>query len=251
MRPASVVTAVLAAVLFVSPSVEAANPGHDPNAFGIETLSTQPHLVSGGDVLLRISVPKQIALGDARVTLNGADITSTFRVMNSFPDVTTGVVTLHDARLLDVFFNETAPGQFTVDQQKAISGLSQHAEIVFLSRSAGTSALRLDPTAVFNPVVPVELRYHPDTNPDGARATIYDHTVNVYGMLEDGFARRPLDNVGVQYGLKALNDGVVAVDQFLDLNEYIGGVDIDFKNTPQRTVAIRPPCAQGRCQQAG
>ena len=30
-------------------------------------------------------------------------------------------------------------------------------------------------------VVPEEARYHPVTNPGGARSTIYDHTVNVYG----------------------------------------------------------------------
>jgi hypothetical protein len=75
--------------------------------------------------------------------------------MSSFPDVTTGVVTLHDSRLLDVFFNQTAPGQFNEAKQKAISGYLQVNEIVFLSRSAGTSALRLDPTQVFNAIVPV------------------------------------------------------------------------------------------------
>jgi hypothetical protein len=144
---------------------------------------------------------------------------------------------MHDSRLLDVLFNQTLSGQFTQDQQKAISGFRQFNAIVFLSRSPGSSALRLDPVAVFDAAVPVSLRYNPTTNPDGARATVYDHTVNVYGELPNGFARRPLDNVGVQYGLKALNDGAITVDQFLLVNEKIGGVDIDFKNTPQRTVA--------------
>src|SRR4029453_381498 len=45
------------------------------------------------------------------------------------------------------------------------------------------------------------------------------------------------DNVGVQYGLQALNNGAITVDQFLLVNEKIGGVDIDFKNIPQRTLA--------------
>ncbi len=96
----------------------------------------------------------------------------------------------------------------------------------------------MDPTGNFPAGFPPELRYDPVSNPTGARATIFDHTINVYGKYPDtGFARRPLDNVGVQYGLKALNDGIISVDQFLDLNEKIGGVDIDFKNIPQRTVA--------------
>jgi hypothetical protein len=75
----------------------------------------------------------------------------------------------------------------------------------------------------------------------GARATVYDHTVNVYGRIPGtpgkGFAQRPLDNVGVQYGLKALNDGVITVDQFIDLNRVIGGFDIDLNHVPQRTRA--------------
>ena len=50
----------------------------------------------------------------------------------------------------------------------------------------------------------------------------------MFGVDPDtGFARRPLDNVGIQYGLAALNAGVIDVDQFLDLNEHIGGYDID------------------------
>jgi len=40
-------------------------------------------------------------------------------------------------------------------------------------------------------------------------------------------AMRPLDNEGVQYGLKALSAGTITVDQFLDLNEKIGGFDSD------------------------
>jgi len=159
---------------------------------------------------------------------------------STFPDVTSMAGTLAAARFLDVYFNQTAPGQFTEEQQEAVSGFFEVGEIVFLSRSAGTSALRMDPVAVFPADLPVALRYDPVSNPKGARATIWDHTVNVYGRYPDnGFARRPLDNVGVQYGLKALNDGVISVDQFLDLNEKIGGVDIDFKSIPERTVADR------------
>ena len=37
--------------------------------------------------------------------------------------------------------------------------------------------------------------------------------------------------------MKALNDGAISVDQFLDLNETVGGFDIDFNHISQRTVA--------------
>ena len=46
--------------------------------------------------------------------------------------------------------------------------------------------------------------------------------VNIYGVDEDGFGRTPWDNVGVQYGLRALVDGVITPAEFLDLNAKVG-----------------------------
>jgi hypothetical protein len=43
--------------------------------------------------------------------------------------------------------------------------------------------------------------------------------VNVFGRdPKTGFARRPIDHVGIQYGLKARNDGTITTEQFIDLN---------------------------------
>jgi hypothetical protein len=80
------------------------------------------------------------------------------------------------------------------------------------------------------------MRYHPSANPKGARPTIFDAARNVYGVdPATGFARRPFDNIGVQYGLKALNAGTITAKQFLDLNEGIGGVDHDSNYISRRT----------------
>jgi hypothetical protein len=46
--------------------------------------------------------------------------------------------------------------------------------------------------------------------------------VNIYGLDAAGFGRTPWDNVGVQYGLKALVDGVITPAEFLDLNARVG-----------------------------
>ncbi len=46
--------------------------------------------------------------------------------------------------------------------------------------------------------------------------------VNIYGTDAQGFGRTPWDNVGVQYGLQALVDGVITPAEFLDLNAKIG-----------------------------
>jgi hypothetical protein len=79
---------------------------------------------------------------------------------------------------------------------------------------------------------------------------VYDGARNVYGRdPQTGFALRPFDNVGVQYGLGALNAGAISVSQFLDLNQRIGGYDQDANYVATRTLgdvgAIR------RMQQAG
>ena len=91
--------------------------------------------------------------------------------------------------------------------------------------NAGGCALA-DKTLIFNPV----------TNPKGARCTTQDIRVNYYGRdPKTGWARRPTDNVGLQYGLAALNSGAITVDEFLDVNEKVGGTDIDGTVVAQRT----------------
>jgi hypothetical protein len=75
-------------------------------------------------------------------------------------------------------------------------------------------------------------------NPKGARCTYQDNMVNVFGRdPKTGFARRPFDNVGIQYGLNAWNDGRITFEQFVDLNTRIGGHDIDGNVVSARTVA--------------
>jgi hypothetical protein len=90
-------------------------------------------------------------------------------------------------------------------------------------------------SAVWNAAVPVALRYDPVTNRGGARPTVYDLSRNVYGIDPiTRFALRPFDNIGVQYGLQALNAGIITATQFLNLNERIGGYDQDFNYVANR-----------------
>jgi hypothetical protein len=58
---------------------------------------------------------------------------------------------------------------------------------------------------------------------EGVEWTHWGDDVNIYGVGEDGFARVPWDNVGVQYGLQALQSGVITPAEFLDLNAEVGG----------------------------
>ncbi len=154
----------------------------------------------------------------------------------SFPEV--GFATINfitDAWLLDNYFNTRAAVPWTDEQKRRATGFM----VYNTAPNVAVGARRIDPDANCS-TLPVALRYDAMTNPTGARCDVYDHTANTYGKdPATGFARRPLDNVGIQYGLKILNDGVISVDQFLDLNERIGGFDIDANILPpgQRTVA--------------
>jgi hypothetical protein len=56
----------------------------------------------------------------------------------------------------------------------------------------------------------------------GVDWTHHGDAVNVYGKDAEGFGRNPWDNVGVQYGLGALRDGVLTPAEFLDLNAKVG-----------------------------
>ena len=80
--------------------------------------------------------------------------------------------------------------------------------------------------------------YNPTTNPDGVRCTSpTTRSRSGAGAPRTGSRKRPLDNVGVQYGLNALNSGLITAEQFVDLNEKIGGVDIDLNFQPERSAA--------------
>lgn len=177
----------------------------------------------------------------------------------TFPDALSIALTGLDSRLLMHYFTATNPKGFTEAQQVAVSGY--HGMKAFLD--AANQAQRTDPMPErngdiegyqpgrWNAAVPKSLRFDPHDNAAGARPTVFDAARNIYGVEFPplGPARRPYDNVGVQYGLNALNAGVVTVEQFLALNEDIGGVDRDSGYHPRRTEGDR--IAIRRAYQAG
>jgi hypothetical protein len=154
---------------------------------------------------------------------------------SSFPDVPFGAVTMQGfgSRLLHHYFTETTGEKWTKEQEIAVAGVAMHETLV----AQGTRGDRINPRGVCDEAIAPELLYDALKNPRGARCTPYDHGIAAWGRdPKTGFARRPLDNAGVQYGLKSLNAGVISKAQFLDLNEKIGGVDIDARFTRERTV---------------
>ena len=170
----------------------------------------------------------------------------------SFPDLEFGTAPMvSDSRLLANYFDKLAGGvTFTDEHKRQVAGLGQLVTL----KNNGLNPGRITVGEYCS--VPEAQRYDPVKNPTGARCDIYDHAVNVWGRdPKTGFARRPLDNVGVQYGLGALNAGVITKEQFLDLNEKIGGYDNDGKIATARTVAdpaaIRIAYRMGRMTSGG
>lgn len=172
----------------------------------------------------------------------------------TFPDVAFAtVMTVTDARLLNRYFTSGAAVPFTDAEKRAVAGFLTLATMVEVDRDA---AGRIHVSEHCPDVLPAPLRYDPSTNPKGARCDVYDHAINAYGRdPKTGFARRPLDNVGVQYGLQALNAGAITKEQFLDLNARVGGFDNDGNVVSSRSVAdltaVRAAYRSGRLTNGG
>lgn len=103
--------------------------------------------------------------------------------------------------------------------------------------------------------VPDALVYDPVTNPGGARCDMFSNSVNLYGIEPTtGFAARAIDNVGVQYGLRALQSGAITPEQFIELNERVGGYDAEGNIVAARSVAssigLNSAYAYGRVNEA-
>lgn len=170
-----------------------------------------------------------------------------------FPDAITisgGVV---DCALLNTFYRSPAAATWTPEQKVAVNGhltaqTCDFWESTFVpgidpstcgfSGVASGAASALPGLSKGLPAVDQSLVYNAETNPTGIRCTLQDSGVNVFGKdPATGFARRAWDNVGLQYGLKAMQDGTISVDQFLDLNEKVGSFDIDGKPQAERARA--------------
>ena len=173
----------------------------------------------------------------------------------SFPEVGFATVqSITDQRLLGNYFKNKVSGAFTDEQQRLVAGI--HAIKTLYTATVYDGAMRVAPDFYCPATLPAAQRYNASTNPAGVRCSIYDHNVNVYGKDPvTGFARRPIDNVGVQYGLQALAAGVITTDQFLQINAGVGGFDQDAKFTASRVAgdgqAMRQAYQTGRLTSGG
>ena len=149
----------------------------------------------------------------------------------SFQDSWTTANEVGDCHLLRHFF--TSNGTFTTAQQAAVMDVRDpgvctawdlsFAPVGIPSRVANCHLVGLPEAAQVYPNGPV-------------RCDVQDYQSAIWGFRpQDGFARTPVANVGVQYGLSALNAGTITPEKFVALNEGVGGTDIDFNFTAARS----------------
>jgi hypothetical protein len=169
-------------------------------------------------------------------------------IANNYPGILDGILpsasfqdsltlgTVPDCRLLALYFASPAglAAGWTAAQRAAASGFGtfNSCSLWHLAFASRTNALEACPTAV--PVA----RYDPVTNPTGIRCTSFEQIATQLGRNPaNGFAWRPLDNIGLQYGLTALVSGAITAEQFVSLNENAGGFDVVGRVIPQRVAA--------------
>ena len=184
------------------------------------------------------------AIGQTMVSNNYPGLLQGITVTSAFPDNISTGAEVFDCHLL-VQYLERHPAS-PINGPQLFSEVSGH----------GTSPNTCPSwEALFAPVidprngcgVPAEEHYDPETNPTGCRGTYQDFSAAVYGPRPEsmwteperaygGFAKGTYDNVGIQFGLQALREGDITPEQFVHLNEHIGGFDIDFNNIAERSV---------------
>ncbi|NRR32985.1 hypothetical protein HSX11_22705 [Oxalobacteraceae bacterium] len=169
----------------------------------------------------------------------------------TFPDALAIAMSAMDDKLLNHYYTASQSGVLSEGQMLTVSGHKSTRAWYDMAVQSG----RTDPVSgrvetipvtgsfggpyvggAYNAAVPAAQRWTAAGNPAGARATVFDVNRNVYGIDAKGYALRPFDNVGVQYGLAQLNAGTITPEQFLDMNEKIGGYDGDGNYIAGRSV---------------
>jgi hypothetical protein len=94
-----------------------------------------------------------------------------------------------------------------------------------------TNNCELPNTAVYDPANPVATASLP-------RCNAWSWAEAIWGKVPGSPAAKDTrDNVGVQYGLKALRDHVINAEEFVTINEAIGGIDRDSTPRAARSTA--------------
>jgi hypothetical protein len=153
----------------------------------------------------------------------------------SYPDMVTQTIHVGDCELLEYYMDVTDgsnPKWQTWDNREWLEGLNADSNFPNPYRLGAPGSSEcvngwrgLTPLAL-NPLWFSAFSGLDRMNPAEMTQVHWTHwndLENIYGLQPDGYARMTWDNVGVQYGLKALKDGHITPAEFLKANALIGG----------------------------
>ena len=144
--------------------------------------------------------------------------------IDPLPDIVTVASGIADCGLLNRYYRTAGGATLSPAQRTAING---HAATTTCDQWEFGYGGLVDPSEGCDPKIAAELIYSA-TNPGGVRCTFQDGSINQLGRdATTGQALSVLDNVGLQYGLEALNAGTISFADFLAVNEAVGGYDLD------------------------
>ena len=151
----------------------------------------------------------------------------------SYPDMVTQTIHVGDCELLERYMDvESAKNPeskwATWSNRTWLEGM--YSSDTVPNRFAGNRPGNTECINGWRGLTPLSFNPHYGRAPgmsleDHARVewTHYADLKQIYGVDPDGYARRTWDNVGVQYGLRALIEGQISPEEFIDLNARIGG----------------------------
>jgi hypothetical protein len=154
----------------------------------------------------------------------------------SYPDAPSTWIETKDCGLLNSYYSTPQGSTLSLEERAAINGHLTAGYCTtwvnsFLPQFLPTNAGNCGFFGIFG--FPASIVYHPTERPNGVRCdtdggpqepqwgTFVDTDGNTKTKL-------PYDNVGVQYGLKALQEGAISPEEFVSLNEGVGGYSNDL-----------------------
>ncbi|TDD63256.1 hypothetical protein E1263_01105 [Kribbella antibiotica] len=154
----------------------------------------------------------------------------------SFPDMFSAFTSAADCSVLNKYFAGTA---LTEAQKTAITGFVSSSPCVSWQAGFGP---KMTPIGSCNrapgaPIPPTAF-WDPVLNPTGIKCMSAEQWVTQLGRdPKTGLPRSVRDNIGVQYGLHALQSGAITPAQFADLNAKVGSVDPAGQLVAERATA--------------
>jgi hypothetical protein len=170
----------------------------------------------------------------------------------SYPDAVSTWIETKDCGLLGNYYGTAQGSPLSLAQRAAVNG---HLTSGYCTTWVNSFLGQFLPTNTNNcgSGFPASIVYHPTLRPNGVRCdTDGGPQEPQWGTFVDADGntktRLPYDNVGVQYGLKALQEGAISPEEFVSLNEGVGSYNNDRVWSGGSTSSPTIPAPRGVAQ---